>query len=435
MDICITFFRAYYNFDSDNGWGNHYILNCEDMQSCWFVNTVAFDAAVAQGYLNAEGKAEYPITWDDLINLCKCMQQAGYNHPLGISLSQSSIKSLQFTWLLRIYGDYYYRQYYKYIMSGDSTTTWDYYDPTEACPEKRTGFGTKNCKVLNLLFEEDTDFGPGYVGFKSEVYQDFVSQLYKMKGLFIENVADTDFTALRTQFRNRNKDKNSAQIILDYLGQGIQYKGSETSSFKLGYFDYPQMVSGTFKKASTTGAYDVGDKIVPDNTLTRDIGGNGGFVSIVNQDNNDQNELNKDFIKFFLSPYGQSLYYKGLYESEDNITPKGLTTVDNDLVNIPSDWEDFFETSSGEEGPIQFNGNVDPNTFISYGVRYFQGYEKTETAIVNLWNKLLAGTSKYDVPSFAAEWADACFQDYKSMCKDPEHGWPEDMYKDPNGTL
>ena len=63
------------------------IINSEGLQTAWFVNDVAFDAAVAKGYLNEEGKAERPITWDDLMNLCAKMQEAGYANPLGISVA------------------------------------------------------------------------------------------------------------------------------------------------------------------------------------------------------------------------------------------------------------------------------------------------------------------------------------------------------------
>jgi len=429
--------RAYHNFDSDTATSGHYILNTEDMQSCWFVNNVALKAAGEKGYKNANGKVENPITWDDLISLCEYMEKAGYTNPLGISLANSSIKSLQFTWLLRIYGDYYYRQFYPYIMSGDHQARWSYYDPTNPNVESLAGFGTKNCKVLNLLFDKNNyesggGFGPGYVGFNSEVYQDFVSQLAKMKGHLIQNVSDTEFSALRSQFKNQSSGKSSAQIILDYLGQGIQYlDAEEEGKLEIGYFDYPQMISGKFTKASTTGVYDVGDDIVNPNTITRDIGGNGGFVSIVNQSDANQTALNKDFVKFFLSPYGQSLYYKGLAESSDNITPKGLTTVDNDLVNIPTAWENFFD--SAEDAGIKFNGNIDANTFITYGIRYFAGYEKTEANIVPLWTKLLTGTGKCDVASFSAEWGTYCFKDYNTMCKDSDHGWDVDLYKNPNG--
>lgn len=424
--------RAYHNSDVDTKTSGIHILNTEDMQSCWFVNDVSFQEAVKQGYLNSEGKAEYPVTWDDLINLCVYMEKAGYNHPLGISLSEASVKSLQFTWLLRIYGDYYYRQYYKYIMGGDSNSTWDWYDATKPNIELTTGFGTKACKSLNLLFDEETTFGPGYCGYKSEVYVDFVSQLAKMKGHLIQNVSDTEFTTLRNQFRNQSSGKDSAQIILDYIGQGIQYIGSENENLKIGYFDYPHMVSGKYTKSSITGAYEVGDSIVPEETITRDIGGNGGFVSIIDHRDAVKNDLNIDFIRFFLSPYGQSIYYKGLYESEDNIVPKGLTTVDNDCVNIPESWVEYFDKATGANGPIKFNGNVDSNPFISFGVRYFLGYDQTENHIVELWRRMLTGTGKFDADSFGSLWHNYCFQDYLSMCKDSRYGWNVDTYKNPN---
>ena len=46
----------------------------------------------------------YPVTWNDLISLCENMEKAGYTNPLGITLCDASIESLQFTWLLRVYG-------------------------------------------------------------------------------------------------------------------------------------------------------------------------------------------------------------------------------------------------------------------------------------------------------------------------------------------
>ena len=106
--------EAYRTKEADDS-GVSQIMNTEVMQTCWFINDVAFQAAVEKGYRNAYGLSAYPVTWDDLIALCVKMEDAGYTNPLGITLCNASIESLQFTWLLRVYGDYYYRQFYEYL--------------------------------------------------------------------------------------------------------------------------------------------------------------------------------------------------------------------------------------------------------------------------------------------------------------------------------
>lgn len=399
--------------------GNAFIVNSEIMQSCWFINEVALSAAKAKGWANASGAEGYPETWDDLISLCEKMEEAGYSNPLGITLCASSVQSLQFTWLLRIYGDYYYRQFYKYTQAGD---TWDNYLPTRPDIETLAGYGTKYCKILNLLFDENTEYGPGYVGFKSEVYKDFVSQLHKMKGHLMENVDTTEFQPLRDVFVSQSRGTSSPQIILDYQGFGLNYTKKVTDNFKVGYFDYPRMVSGEFQ----SGDYE-GEKIVSEDTLTRDIGGNGGFISVINhRGDSAQTNLNKDFIKFFLSPYGQTIYYKGL--AENNISPKGISSVKTSVVT-PKEWTDFFNTSNRT---IKFNGNVDPNPFISFGVRYCNGMKNTESCIVENWRQLLmenVGTP-LTVNSFSNKWADACFKDMKLLCE--KYKWPTDLYLQPH---
>ena len=121
------------------------------------------------------------ITWDDLMNLCKAMKDAGYSNPLGITLCDASIESLQFTWLLRVYGDYYYRQFYEYIMAGEVGSSWTDFDPSARVPEAAPTYGVQWAKLLNIMLDKDCSFGKGYAGMTSEVYLDFVSNLYKMK--------------------------------------------------------------------------------------------------------------------------------------------------------------------------------------------------------------------------------------------------------------
>ena len=396
---------AYKTKEADTS-GQSYILNTEVMQTAWFVNDVALQAAVEKGYKNADNEAGYPITWDDLMLLCEKMQDAGYPNPLGISLCQASIDSLQFTWLLRVYGDYYYRQYYQYIVGFDPEYVWDNYDPTAKVVETNEGFSYSFAKVLNMLFEEDSPFGDGYIGFTSDIYLDFVANLAKMNGYFFKDAATTEFSALRDEFRTQSDGVESPQIMLDYLGFGINYENAEKDGFSVGYFDYPTMES----------------EYVPAETITRDIGGNGGFLSVVNHiGDKDQVELNKDFIKFVMSPYGQTIYYKGLAEA--GRVPKGLSTVKNDLVVIPAAWKTFFEES---EQTIKFNGDVDANPFLSWGVRYVVGKSKTQSVICEYWRNLLL-LNTMTVPAFAAKWDEAVRVDKDTVVK--ENGWGEKFWQ------
>jgi hypothetical protein len=398
------------------------------MQTCWFVNEVALAAAGELGYKNASEEVGYPETWDDLISLCDYMQQAGYTNPLGITLERTSVESLQFSWLLRVYGDYYYRQFYEYIMGGDKNSVWENYDETEEVVELNNGYGVRYAKLLNILFEEECSFGPGYVGFTSEVYRDFVEQLYKMKGYLMLNASGTGFGELRDQFETQSDELSSPQIILDYQGFGLNYEKAETDAFKVGYFDYPQMISGTYTRGDK-----IGESIVPETTITRDIGGNGGFLSIVNHmGDKAQNELNKDFIKFVMSPYGQTIYYQGLAANGD--VPKGLSSVKNDLVVIPNEWKEYFAKSNET---IIFSGDVDANPFLTWGVRYVNGLPKTLACITENWqNLLLSGRADAQVlipATFAANWKEAVDADMKAFVA--ENRWPENFWKDPNYNL
>ena len=419
---------AYTTKEADSS-GKSIILNTEVMQTCWFVNEVALQKAGEKGYVNDSGEVAYPETWDDLISLCAYMQEAGYSNPLGISLSDASVKSLQFSWLLRVYGDYYYRQFYQYIMGGDKNSVWENYDETEEVVELNNGYGIRYAKLLNMLFVENCDFGAGYVGFTSDVYRDFVTQLAKMKGYLMQNVTESEFGDVRDKFELQSDGMTSPQIILDYQGFGINYEKAETSAFEVGYFDYPQMISGTY----TTGDK-IGERIVPVTTLTRDIGGNGGFLSIINHlGDTAQNDLNKDFIKFVMSPYGQTIYYKGLAAEGD--VPKGLSSVKNDLVVIPNEWKTYFEESNKT---ITFSGDVDANPFLSWGVRYVGNEEKTSAIITESWQNLLAPNRAADqvlIPdTFAAKWYQAVKIDMETFAYETNR-WPQNFWLDPNYNL
>ena len=423
--------RAAYRTKEADTSAESYILNSEIMQTCWFINDVAFNAAVEQGYVNGKGEQAYPVYWDDLILLCEKMEAAGYTNPLGITLCEASINSLQFTWLLRVYGDYYYRQFYKYIMEGEVGSVWENYNGMEEVVEKNDGFNVKFAKLLNILFDEKSKIGDGYVGFnsESEVYVDFVSQLAKMKGHLMKDVAGTEFSVLRDKFETQTDGMSAPQIILDYQGFGINYEkaAAKSDTFDLGYFDYPTMITGTWSESSERAGEPIVDH---ENTITRDIGGNGGFLSVINHlGDPDQNKLNKDFIKFVMSPYGQTIYYKGLAQA--GAVPKGQSSIKEGLVVTPSEWTAFFEESSKT---ITFSGDVDANHFLSWGVRYANGFTATQNIIVENWrNLLMTGISEEQeltVEAFAARWDKAVRTDMEDMVA--YYKWPKDFWKDPS---
>ena len=416
---------AYKTKEADNS-GESYIMNSEIMQTCWFVNDTALADAAALGYKNAMGKASYPVTWEDLISLCDYMKQAGYTNPLGITLCDASIESLQFTWLLRVYGDYYYRQFYEYIMAGEVGTAWTDYSPDATVLEASPTYGVQWAKLLNMMLDKDCEFGKGYVGMTSEVYLDFVGNLAKMKGYLMKDASSTEFTALRDEFETQSDGKSSPQIVLDYQGFGINYEKSE--KIDLGYFDYPQMMAGKYTK----GEFEGEDIVDNENTITRDIGGNGGFLSVINHTDKSQNELNKDFIKFVMSPYGQTIYYKGLAAAGE--VPKGLSSVKNEYVVIPSEWKAFFTESNKT---ITFNGDVDANPFLSWGVRYVNGYTETQKIIRESWrNLLMTGLSedqKLTPAGFASKWSTAVKADMAELVA--FNGWPTNFWQDPSYVL
>jgi hypothetical protein len=146
---------------------------------------------------------------------------------------------------------------------------------------------------------------------------------------------------------------------------------------------------------------------IPKDTLLRDVGGNGGYLSILKHDEA-QNALNLDFIKFVVSPYGQSVYYEAL--SENGKVPMGMTTVVNDYVAIPETWIEFFKTDK-----IKFSGLVDGNPYISYLIRGFSDGPATTEQNLASWKKYLTSDS-YATQDFVVDWTNAMNSDWTWYC-------------------
>ena len=392
-----------YQSDKSGASNQTYIMNSEGLQTAWFVNDVARDAAVDAGYTGSE----IPANWDELMSLCFYMQEAGYSNPLGIALDKDSISASQFTWLLRVYGDYYYRNEYQNIMLSNSYE----YDQTSINPEADMEYGISANKFFYSIFQDG--YG-SYVGPFSAKYQEFIEQLQKMKPYLRPSAASAEesgLKALRSEFGTQSKGKNSPQILLDYAGAGLAFLQSQDEEFQLDFFDYPVMVS----------------EYIPKGTALRDVGGNGGYLSIVKRDAT-QDALNLDFMKFVMSPYGQSIYYNALHSAGS--VPMGMTTVKNNLVVVPEAWKAFFQTEK-----ISFNGLVDSNPYISHLIRSFSEGEATSATLVTNWQKYLTGTGAdaMDTNAFCLAWENAMELDWKDYCA--TYGKDESLRTDPDGGV
>lgn len=361
-----------------------YILNTENLQTAWFVNKTAMAEA---------GVSELPKTWDEMMDLCAKMEAVGYNNPLGISLDAESVDANQFTWLLRVYGDYYYRNEYDKIMYDASYKV----NLKAQDPESDSGYNVQETKFYNLVLDESSQY---YVGANSAKYKDFISQFKKMEPYLHPDVLQKSQSDFRNIFRSQNAGKDSPQIILDYAGRGLSFAGSD--KIEMDFFDYPIMES---------------EFVDEENTLLRDVGGSGGYLSIISHDSK-QNDLNLDFLKFVLSPYGQSIYYEALSKTE--FSPNGITTVKNDAVVVPQSWATYFATDK-----ISFTGLSDNNEFVRSFLRYLGGQDSTKLDCKNFWQQYLTGSM--DTNTFASKWQNSLITGWKAYAS--SLNWNVDCYK------
>ena len=380
-----------------------YLLNTESLSTAWFLNTTAATKAGVTDYS--------PETWNELIETLDKLQQAGYKYPLGLSLNSDSINGSQFSWLLRIYGDYFFRQCYEYTSKTfDSITGEDEiysYDKEAENQESYSTYTFSFNRALTVLMDESSEY---YRGSNSPLYQDFVYQFSRLAKYIRPDAYSLTFNDVRSSFMAQKAGNNgdeAPQIMLDYTGSGLSFLNAESLKNNLDFFDYPTIES----------------EYVEAGTLTRDVGGNGGYLALLNYANKKQQDLNKDFLKFVLSPYGQTIYYKAL--AEKGASPKGLTTVKNDLVIIPENWKAFFQTDK-----IQFTGLADSNNLLGLGVISFQHVSEVERKSVELWQALLRTNNQKTVEQFTTDWHYALHSNWKKVAS--MHSWKEDAWEAKN---
>ena len=159
--------------------------------------------------------------------------------------------------------------------------------------------------------------------------------------------------------------------------------------------------------------------------FVRDVGGNGGYLSVMRHRGNEaQDEISVDFLKFFMSPYGQSIYYNALQSSQ--VAPDGLSTVLD--FAVPESWSTFFESDK-----IAFNGLCDVNWYNNNFIYHVNGQTASREAHLTVVQRLYK-TATYDtaaeaVADFQSRWDDAVRDGFDALCE--SMGWSKTFWQRP----
>ena len=334
-------------------------ITFQNTNTCFFVNTTA---------LSGVGLSVDDLhTWDDIIAACATLKAAGYTAPFGIGGNNDSVSTKDFKWMYRIYLDQYYMDLIDdiQVQEGD----WNYnrmtaenfvfsYDRNNF--EHDPYYMVNSMRAYNILLNEEAD-NPYYVGAKSDKFKCFMENLCKIGPYVSTGFATNGITEVQQSFLRGGK--NDAVFMVNYIGFGIaleNYKKSGDINFDWACFDYLPMVCRCNVACNDSDGNHtcthVDDAATDDactlhvhTTKTRDEGGVGGFIGFYTEGKtNEEIALYLDFIRFFLSPYGQTLFYKGLELNSG--WPKAVSVIDGAVM--PESWRNFTNYSEN----VKFNG-------------------------------------------------------------------------------
>lgn len=335
-------------------------ITFQNTTTCFFVNTTAL-AEVGMTVSDIQ-------TWDDIIEACRLLKAAGYTAPFGIGGNNDSLTSKDFKWMYRIYLDQYYMdliddiqfQYGDYNYNKLTAESFDFnFDRNDF--EQDANYSVNPMRAYNLLLNEDAD-NPYYVGAKSAKFRCFLNNLAKIAPYVSSGFATNGITEIQQSFLRGGK--NEAVFMVNYTGFGIaleNYSNSGGINFDWACFDYvPMVCSCTDVACNDENGNHICNHV--DNaetedqctlhvhtTKTRDEGGVGGFIGLYTEGKTaEEVELYLDFLRFFMSPYGQSLFYEGLANNFG--WPKAVSVIDGAVM--PESWSNFAEYSKD----ITFNG-------------------------------------------------------------------------------
>lgn len=334
-------------------------ITFQNTSTCFYVNTTAL--------AEVNMKVEDIKTWDDIIEACRLLKEKGYEAPFGVGGNNDSLTSKDFKWMNRIYLD----QYYMDLIDDIQVQPEDYnynkmtaegfkfsFDKNDY--ETDSSYKVNSMRGYNMILNEQAD-NPYYVGAKSEKFRCYLNNLCKIGPYVSRGFATNGITEIQQSFIRGGK--NDAVFMINYAGFGIaleNYTNSGDIDFDWACFDYVPMVCSCQVACNDADGNHVcshvDDAATEDQctlhvhtTKTRDEGGVGGFIGLYTEGKTaEEIDMYLDFIRFFMSPYGQSLFYKGLEKNSG--WPKAVSVIDG--VIMPESWKNFAEYSKN----ITFNG-------------------------------------------------------------------------------
>ncbi len=321
----------------------------------WYYNKTATTAAGVN--------AEEIKTWDDLLNACKTMQEAGYMHPMGVSVADQSYRGSQLSWLFRVYGDQYYRDLYDLIQAQEGDYCYDasleefVYAEDMPQPEDEPGWNMNTLRMQKLMLDKED---PNYAGPTSERYRELYANILKMSPYLQPDVLTTS-DDLTGKFVAGGK--TDPVFYIDVLGFGSKFTSlikDSSNPFELGVFNFPVMEA----EATQT-------------RILRSLGGNSAWLAVRETKNKQTNAMCIDFVQYFMSPVGQEVFIEALIENDSSLS--GPSTVIG--VSYPEEWDEIYNNPELEK-----NGLCDRNQYLTYLIIPFEVFSKGEsTKMYNLF--------------------------------------------------
>ena len=378
-----------------------------------FINT---SALVEAGYVDANGKAKIPTTWNEMMDACAALKKAGYTAPFAIG----EMTGVAMEWVIKVYADQCYRDMLDDVQqqTGDfnyKQAAADFnFSLSDPQPEYDSKYNINTMRVYNALLNKNSD-SPYYVGAGSDKFNCYMSNLMKISEYLSPTFAEETITAMQQNFLAGTKD--SPVFMPCYLGFGVSIMNTEGVNFEWDVIDYVPMECTCNVPCNQNGGCDHVDNDATHNectkhirtTVTRDVGGYGGYIGLYTYGKSEEQiALYLDFIQFFLSPYGQSCFYYGLESGGGS--PKATSGIYGTVA--PASWDSFFQSSS----KVMFNGRAAENPFVQYLTFGHSNYD-TYTALRTATGNALRKGGADALRSLVSEWESSLLGTYQSFFK------------------